>query len=148
MGVVPIYTFQRHLRRVPDFHCENPVTCHLTFAVEIRHHFALGDTDYDSHIEKGRAYIYAYIMHNTSTQSRKVNAYIPRAWPKYRCRKVNRGHHTLEMRTNGTWHDIPNTTYPKREREEEGRGFKRVQNQIGKARPLNLLNTAAWLILT
>ena len=29
---------------------------------------------------------------------------------KYRCRKVNRGHHTLEMRTNGTWHDIPNTT--------------------------------------
>ena len=31
--------------------------------------------------------------------------------PKYRCRKVNRGCHTLEMRMNGTWHDIPNTTY-------------------------------------
>ena len=30
---------------------------------------------------------------------------------KYRCRKVNRGRHTLEMRTNGTWYDIPNTTY-------------------------------------
>ena len=31
--------------------------------------------------------------------------------PKYKCRKINRGHHTLEMRTNDTWHDIPNTTY-------------------------------------
>ena len=31
--------------------------------------------------------------------------------PKYRCRKVNRGHHTLEMRMNGTRHDIPNTTH-------------------------------------
>ena len=30
---------------------------------------------------------------------------------KYRCRKVNRGRHTLEMRMNGTWHDIPNTTH-------------------------------------
>ena len=30
--------------------------------------------------------------------------------PKYKCRKVIRGHHTLE-RTNGTWHDIPNTTH-------------------------------------
>ena len=29
--------------------------------------------------------------------------------PKYRCKKVNRGRHTLEMRMNGTWHDIPNT---------------------------------------
>ena len=27
-------------------------------------------------------YIYTYIMHNASTQSRKVNAYIPIAWPK------------------------------------------------------------------
>ena len=31
--------------------------------------------------------------------------------PKYRCRKVNRGCHTLEMRTNGTRLDIPNTTH-------------------------------------
>ena len=38
--------------------------------------------------------------------------------PKYKCRKVNKGHHTLEMRMNGTWHDIPNTTHL---REKEGR---------------------------
>ena len=31
--------------------------------------------------------------------------------PKYRCRKVNMGRHTLEMRTNDTQHDIPNTTH-------------------------------------
>jgi len=31
--------------------------------------------------------------------------------PKYKCRKVNRGHYTLEMRTNGTQHDIPNTDH-------------------------------------
>ena len=30
---------------------------------------------------------------------------------KYKCRKVNRDHHTLEMRTNGIWDDIPNTTH-------------------------------------
>ena len=30
---------------------------------------------------------------------------------KYRCRKVNRGCHTLKMRTNGTRHDIPNTEH-------------------------------------
>ena len=35
--------------------------------------------------------------------------------------KVNRGCHTLEMRTNGTWHDIPNTTHL-REMREEGKG--------------------------
>ena len=28
--------------------------------------------------------------------------------PKYRYRKINRGHNTLEMRTNGTKHDISN----------------------------------------
>ena len=38
--------------------------------------------------------------------------------PKYRCRKVNRGSHALEMRTNGTQHDIPNTN---RLREKDGR---------------------------
>ena len=31
--------------------------------------------------------------------------------PSYRCRKVNRGRHTLEMRINGTKHDIPNTNH-------------------------------------
>ena len=54
--------------------------------------------------------------------------------PKYRCRKVNRGRHTLEMRTNGTKHDIPNTNYLR----ETGRrkiGFKRVHNRGEKAKP-------------
>ena len=37
---------------------------------------------------------------------------------KYRCRKVNRDCHTLEVRMNGTWHDIPNTTLLR----EKGRG--------------------------
>ena len=31
---------------------------------------------------------------------------------------------------------------------DEGRGFNRVHNQMGEARPLNLLNMAAWLIST
>ena len=31
--------------------------------------------------------------------------------PKYRCKKVNRSRHTLEIRMNGTRHDIPNTTH-------------------------------------
>ena len=39
--------------------------------------------------------------------------------PKYKCRKVNKGRHTLEMTTNGTLHDIPNTTHL-REREKGG----------------------------
>ena len=42
--------------------------------------------------------------------------------PKYRCRKVNRSHPTLEMRTNGTWHDIPNTTHLR----EKGKRKERV----------------------
>ena len=49
--------------------------------------------------------------------------------PKYRCRKINRGRHTLEMRRNGTQYDIPNTTHLSREREEEGRGFKEYITQ-------------------
>ena len=40
---------------------------------------------------------------------------------KYRCMKVNRGRHTLEMRMNGTQHDIPNKTYL-REKEEMRKG--------------------------
>ena len=87
MGVVPIYAFLTHSGKVVDFHGENPTTCHLTFAVEIRHHFALGDIDCDNHTERGEKvyiyiYIYTYIMHNVSTHSRKVIAYIPRTWPK------------------------------------------------------------------
>ena len=53
MGVVPIYAFLRHLGKVLDFHDENPATCHLTFVVEIRHRFALGDMDCDNHTERG-----------------------------------------------------------------------------------------------
>ena len=51
------------------------------------------------------------------------------------------------MRTNGTWHDIPNTTHL---REKGGRkeGDLKEYNQTGEARPLNLLNTTAWLIST
>ena len=60
--------------------------------------------------------------------------------PKYKCRKINRGHHTLEMRKNGTQHDIPNTNHLREKGEEEGRGFKRVHNQMRKTRLLYLLN--------
>ena len=28
--------------------------------------------------------------------------------PKYKCRKINKDRHTLEMTTSGIWHDIPN----------------------------------------
>ena len=31
--------------------------------------------------------------------------------PKYRYRKINKGRHTLEIRTNGTKHNIPNTNH-------------------------------------
>ena len=83
MGVVPSYTFLRHSSKVPNFSGDNPTTCHLTFAAEIRHRFALGDIDYDNHTRKRVIkYIYTYIMHNASTQSREINAHIPRAWPK------------------------------------------------------------------
>ena len=41
--------------------------------------------------------------------------------PKYRCRKVNRDHHTLEMRTNDIWHNIPNTIHLREKgKKEEG----------------------------
>ena len=78
MGVVSIYAFLRHSGKVPDFHGKNPTTCHLTFAVEIRHRFALGDMDCDNHIGRGEQ-VYTYIMYNASTQSRKVNTFIPKA---------------------------------------------------------------------
>ena len=87
MSVVPIYAFLRHSGRVLDFHGKNLTTCHLTFMAEIRHHFALGDMDYDNHTKRVKQvyiyiYIYTYIIHNASTLSGKVNAYIPTAWPK------------------------------------------------------------------
>ena len=63
MGVVLIYAFLRHLGRVPEFHSENPAICHLTFTAEIRHRFALGDTDYDNHTGGGSMQVYIYIQH-------------------------------------------------------------------------------------
>ena len=44
--------------------------------------------------------------------------------PKYKCRKINRGHHTLEMRMNGTRHDLPNTNHLREKGGEKGRGLK------------------------
>ena len=53
MGVVQIYAFLRHLGKVLDFHGENLATSHLTFMAEIRHHFALGNMDFDNHTGRG-----------------------------------------------------------------------------------------------
>ena len=53
MGVVPIYAFLRRSGKVLDFHGENLAICHLSFASEIRHCFALDDMDFDNHTEKG-----------------------------------------------------------------------------------------------
>ena len=44
--------------------------------------------------------------------------------PKYRRRKVNRGCHTLEIRMNGIWHDIPNTTHLREKGERKEGGLK------------------------
>ena len=44
--------------------------------------------------------------------------------PEYKCRKINRGRHTLEMRTNGTRHDIPNTTHLREKGERKEVGLK------------------------
>ena len=62
--------------------------------------------------------------------------------PKYRCRKINRGRHTLEIMTNGTKHDIPNTNHL-REKGMRKEGVKRVNNQRERIKLLNLLNIAA-----
>ena len=41
--------------------------------------------------------------------------------PKYRCKKVNRGCHILEMRINGKCYDIPNITHLREKgRKKEG----------------------------
>jgi len=53
--------------------------------------------------------------------------------PKYKCRKINRGCHTLEIRTNGTQHDIPNTNHLREKWKGKEGVFKRVHNQRGKS---------------
>ena len=40
--------------------------------------------------------------------------------PKYECRKINRGRHTLEMRTNGTRHDMHTNHLREKGKKEEG----------------------------
>ena len=55
--------------------------------------------------------------------------------PKYRCKKINKDCHTLEMRMNGIWHDIPNITYL---REKEGKkegGFKEYMTKWERLDP-------------
>ena len=64
MGMVLIYAFLRHSCKVLDFHGENPAISHLTFVVEIRHRFALGDMDCDNHTEMGEhVYICTMLAH-------------------------------------------------------------------------------------
>ena len=61
-GCGPNLCFPKASSKVPDFHGENPATCHLTFAAEIRHCFALGDMDCDNHTGRGE-HVYIYIHH-------------------------------------------------------------------------------------
>ena len=44
--------------------------------------------------------------------------------PKYKCRKINRGCHTLKMRTDGTKRDIPNTNHLREKKRRRERGLK------------------------
>ena len=73
---------------------------------------ALGGMDYDNHTSgRGR---YIYIHTSCTMQAHRARKKMPTSLehgPKYRCKKVQRGHRTLEMRTSGTWHDIPNTNH-------------------------------------
>ena len=63
---------------------------------------------------------------------------------KYKCRKINRGRHTLKMRMNGTRHDIPNITHlRKKGRRKEG-VLKEYKTKWERLDPLNLLNIAAY----
>ena len=55
--------------------------------------------------------------------------------PKYRCRKINRGRHTPEIRTNGTQHDIRNTTHLREKWGRKERGFKEYITKWKKLDP-------------
>ena len=54
--------------------------------------------------------------------------------PKYRCRKINKGRHTLKRRTNGTKYDIPNTNHLGEKGKRKERGLKKY---ITKGKRLN-----------
>ena len=83
--------------------------------------FALGDMDYNDHIGRGEQ---VYIHTSCTMQAHRERKQMPTSLehgPKYRCRKVNRGCHTLEMWKNGARHDIPNTNHLREKgRREEG----------------------------
>ena len=117
------------------------------FCGENQASLALGDMNYDDHTERGEQ-IYIYIHHAQCKYTVQESKCLHPQSPNYKCRKINEGRHTLEMRTNGTWHDIPNTTHLRKKGVRKEREFKRIHNQMGEARPLNLLNAATWLIST
>ena len=55
-GCGPNLYFPKAFGKVPDFNGKNPMTCQLTFAVEIRHCFAFGDMDCDNHTKRGKCW--------------------------------------------------------------------------------------------
>ena len=87
-------------------------------------------------LEGGKqVYIYIYIHTSYAVQAHRVGKYMPTSLehdPKYRYRKVNRSRHTLEMKTNGTKHDIPNTNHL-REKGRRKRGVFKEYIKIGRA---------------
>ena len=126
MGVVSISAFLRHSAKYQISTAK--IWRHVTLLSQWKLGIALPLVTWIVTITpEGRSkyiyiYIYTYIMHIASTQSKKVMPTSLEHGLKYRCRKVNRGRHTLETRMNGTWHDIPNTTHLR----EKGRKKERV----------------------
>ena len=79
--------------------------------------------DCDNHTERGKQ-VYIYIYHaqckhkeqeskclHPLSMAQNIGVGSLKKKKKYRCRKINKGHYTLEMRTNGTRHDILNTNH-------------------------------------
>ena len=63
--------------------------------------------------------------------------------PKYRHKKVNKGRHTLEMRTNGTKHDIPNG-YISSHGAEKGKGMHKAIGIMAMHPKWLLPDKASW----
>ena len=55
--------------------------------------------------------------------------------PKYRCRKINRGRHTLEMRKNGTWHNIPYINHLREKERRKERVLKEYKTKWERLDP-------------